>query len=296
MKEDIFMKKRQLLNPANIFIQTATSCNANCVNCPHTMTYKAKKVEHMKNTVWEKILNDLISMDFAGQLGLYLHYEPLTDLTIYNKIKDISTHTKAMATISTNGSLLTEENIHKLFDSNISYIVINMSSANRIKYAQAMDLDFDTTLHNIQTLIRIAGERGVKNKLAGINVPRTEATDINQFNELGLDIKINCESWANSRGGLLPHLSAKGKTSHFKIKKYCAQPETNFNIFCNGDVPICCQDWQQISNFANIMDNTIYEIFNGEVLKAITNKFKNGIYEYEMCKHCQKEFDFECGK
>jgi len=91
------------LHPEAIFIQLHTYCNSECINCPFEFTYNSVHQNgRMSKSTWNKILTDLIEMDYSGQVGFYLHHEPLIDKTLFNKIKDINEKTKAYVVLSTN--------------------------------------------------------------------------------------------------------------------------------------------------------------------------------------------------
>ena len=277
-------------HPEAIFIQLHTYCNATCLNCPHPFTYKTLHPKgRMSDATWRKILNDIIEMDYKGQVGFYLHHEPLLDKTLFDKIKDINRKTNAHVVLSTNAGLLTEKKAKLLVESNPRRVHININSGNKIEYESSMKLNYDTTIKNAKYFIELA-----KGKIElEINCPVMEGFDVVSLKSIFPDTKVNTEYWANSRGGLLPEIAHYEKENRFKLDNYCTQPSQNFNILYDGSTIVCCNDWMHESkkDSKNIHDSSILEIYNR--IKKLEYTFKKGDYsKYRMCKICSKEMSF----
>ncbi len=277
-------------HPEAIFIQLHTYCNASCLNCPHDFTYKTHHPSgKMSQTTWEKILIDLINMNYKGQIGFYLHHEPLIDKNLFEKINDINKKTNAYVVLSTNGALLTENSIKKLLEFRPRKVHININSGNKTEYENSMGLYFEETIHNTKNFISQA-----KNLIdIEINCPVIEGYDVQKLKEIFSDVKVNLEFSANSRGGLLPEFKLKEKASRFKIDNYCKQPSQNFNILYDGSVLLCCMDWMHETkkDFMNIHDSNILNIY--KEAKKLEDNFKRGDYsQYKMCENCSDEMGF----
>lgn len=278
------------IHPEAIFIQLNTYCNATCINCPHIFTYKEiHEKGSMNEKTWHKILADLIEMDYRGQVGFYLHHEPLIDATLYDKIKEVNSRTNAYVVISTNGSLLNEGNRKKLIEANPQKVHININSGIEEEYEKSMGLSFKNTIKNIQDFIQEA-EGLIEIE---INCPVMEGYDAKSLKILFPSVKVNLDNYANSRGGLLPNLFGKVKGSHFKVDDYCVQPSKNFNILFDGSVIVCCIDWMHESkkDFCNVNDYSIIELYSK--VRELEESFKEGNYsKYKMCELCSSEMGF----
>ncbi|MCB0750194.1 MAG: glycosyltransferase, partial [Ignavibacteriae bacterium] len=280
-----------ILHPEAIFIQLHTHCNAECINCPFEFTYnKIHQNGRMSESTWKKILTDLINMDYSGQVGFYLHHEPLIDKTLFDKIKDINEKTKAYVVLSTNGQLLNEENILKLIKSKPKKVHLNINSGNKKEYEESMKgLHFETTINNCTNFI----EKAKDIIDIEINCPIIEGFDVNSLKSIFPQVKVNLDYWANSRGGLLTQFYKENKGSRFKGENYCTQPSQNFNILFDGSVVACCMDWMHETkkDFMNINNSSIIEVYN--VVKKIEKQFIKGDYsKYNMCNACSKEMGF----
>lgn len=278
------------IHPEAIFIQLNTYCNATCINCPHIFTYKEiHEKGSMSEKTWHKILSDLIEMDFRGQVGFYLHHEPLIDVTLYDKIREVNSRTNAYVVISTNGSLLSEGNRKKLINAKPHKVHININSGIEEEYEKSMGLNFKNTIKNAQNFIQEA--KGLVE--IEINCPVMEGYDVKSLEKLFPSVKVNLDYYANSRGGLLPDLFGKVKGSHFKVDDYCVQPSKNFNILFDGSVIVCCIDWMHESKkeYGNVNDSSIIELYLK--VRELEEKFKKGDYsKYKMCEFCSTEMGF----
>jgi SAM-dependent methyltransferase len=286
--------KMENIHPQAIFIQLNTFCNAYCINCPHDFTYKTIHPKgRMNDYTWNKIISDLIQTDYRGQVGFYLHHEPLIATDLFEKINDVNIKTKAFVVISTNGALLNESNIENLVSSKPSKVHININSGDKAEYENSMKLNFEDTIQNIRNFINTA--KGIID--IEINCPVMQGFNVKKLNDLFPDVIVNLDYAANSRGGLLPDLLQNQKKSRFNNNSFCEQPTQNFNILYDGSVIVCCMDWMHESkkDFRNIHQASIQDIYND--VKKINYNFERGDYSaYKMCKICSQEMDFNIEK
>ncbi|MCJ7722381.1 radical SAM protein [Candidatus Bathyarchaeota archaeon] len=280
--------------PKAIFIQLTTACNAACINCPHPFTY-GKNGYHtkgiMSENVWSSLVEQLKKARYRGQVGLYLHSEPLLAKSLYDRILDINMNTSAFVVLSTNATLLNKMNRNKLIAAKPKKIHININSADKQQYEKMTGLDYDTTFENTTKFIQEARS----NISIEINCPVLPGVDTHKLVKCFPRVRVNTKFWATSRGGLVQGVSAKGKRSRFLIRKYCMQPSQNFNVLWDGAVILCCADWGQESksDFPNIRDVDLFETYSGPLMTQIRKEFKQGNYtRYKICSMCADEMDF----
>jgi pyruvate-formate lyase-activating enzyme len=278
-------------HPQAIFLQLTTRCNARCINCPHPSTYGKKEQGEMGDEVWGAILSSIVKNGYSGQVGMYLHGEPLLHNNIYTKIRAINRETRAHVVLSTNGSSLTNSTIDKLLEARPKLIHININSGVREQYEFMTGLLYDRCISGATRLIERA--RGFID--IEINCPVMPEVDTAKLRSLFPSVKVNDEYWANSRGGLLSVKVPSGKGSRFQIDSYCRQPDQNFNILYDGSCLVCCIDWAQesVSDFPSILEEDLFNIYNGALMNTIRSEFRGGDYSrYKMCLMCSEEMGF----
>ena len=282
-------------HPEAIFVQLTTGCNAKCISCPHPFTYGKSgghKSGNMSEDTWARLLRQIIDAGYQGQVGLYLHHEPLMVKALEQRIRDVNRHTNAFVVLSTNGALLDKDRRRRLIDAGPRTVHINISSADPAQYEAIMKLPFEPTRQNTLAFIREA--RGFVN--VEINVPLLPGVDAGLFREVFPGVKINSEFWANSRGGLLENVSAQEHGSRFKLGGFCKQPTQNFNVLYDGSVILCCQDWahETKQDFPNIRDQNLFDTYRSALMQKIRREFRNGNYtRYRACDKCADEMGFD---
>lgn len=65
-----------------VVIETSSFCNRTCVFCPNVSGLRTN-AETMPMPVYDRILDDLVAIDFGGSILFHLYNEPLADDHIY---------------------------------------------------------------------------------------------------------------------------------------------------------------------------------------------------------------------
>lgn len=290
------MRNAMLKHPRAIFVQLATSCNAECARCPHRFTY-GREGKHAKGTmsdeVWYRLLDQVAHAHYYGQIGLYLHHEPLTVASLDQRIREVNERTVAFAVVSTNAALLLDDERHRsLIDAQPRRIHLNICSAEREQYGTLMPgLDYDAVFWNARKFIEAAYGKIV----VEINCPVADGVDVGKLVQAFPGVQVNVQHWANSRGGLLPNVSAVGHGTQFKLDRHCVQPTINFNVLWDGSVILCCQDWAHESkpDFPAITEQDLFKTYDGVLMNQIREEFSVRNYRrYQMCRKCAVEMDF----
>ena len=55
----------------------------------------------------------------------------------------------------------------------------------------------------------------------------------------------------------------------------------------NGDVVLCCVDWERTTVFGNIHEQSLREIWNSEKYRAYRRRMKERDLAGTLCEHCQ---------
>jgi radical SAM protein with 4Fe4S-binding SPASM domain len=70
------------------------------------------------------------------------------------------------------------------------------------------------------------------------------------------------------------------------MKKPCYQPSMKSIMDWNGDVYVCCEDWNKEVSFGNVYEQSFSSIWLSEKLQDIREKLQNGIRTFSACKNC----------
>ena len=261
--------------PEAVFLQTINRCNARCVICPYKDTYVHAPTEVMPLELYEKILRELTPA-YEGHIGLYLHCEPLLD----SRLPELITLAKercpmSSVAISTNASLLDEENTGKICNSPLDSITFNINGGTRETYEKMMPpLKWDTAIGNIEYFLK-----QFKNR-KDINFIKTN----DNFQESELlkaifpDVTVVDQYWAVNRGGSVAINKPQDAKNRFKstVKK-CKQLSANLSITSDGSLLLCCNCWAKEVVLGNAHDSNIMDLWNHSPLKH---------HNHPVCKKC----------
>ncbi len=277
--------------PLGVDIGTTNLCNAACIMCPHS---KLKKMGTMDMNLYRKIIDNCYKLNIKI-ITLSFFGEPFLDKTIVKKIKYAKEKGMTVGFYS-NASLLTEELSKEIIEAKLDSITISFDGATKETYEKIRkNLKFEVTKRNVLGLINIRKRLNKKNPKINLVLVELEENkrEIKKFyNEWkekveGINI-INMRNWAND-------IQKEGtkESFHFnkKIKrKPCALIWLKMVVDWNGDVVLCCDDWNHSTILGNLKNQTIEEIWNGEKLRAIRQAhIKGEFYRVPLCAGCNKK-------
>ena len=181
----------------------------------------------------------------------------------------------------TNGSLIDEYKAKKLIESGVDLIDISFEGFSKEIYESARKgLDFDVVSSNILRLCEYA--KGSRTRVNLVVVMKDEYKKYEkQFVGYWKDkvAKIYLNKIHNWGGGLGIKINKKPVVCHTLW--------TQFVIIWNGDVSICCMDFDSKNIVGNINEQSMSELWNGTKYKALRKQMLNcKISEIEVCKDC----------
>jgi radical SAM protein with 4Fe4S-binding SPASM domain len=290
--------------PRMIQIQTNSLCNGRCVFCPYSETSKRFEQGTMDIALYEKIVKEAISNPFTTSMLFELHNEPLLDSRIFGLIKYVKDlDSSKECSCVTNGLLLDKFDFKDIKDSRLNRLTISMNAFTREKYEECCGLNYDRIMNNIDLLIK---DERLRRKLSlSFVVTEDTASEISQAPKYwkGKNVKTRTLELLNRAGTLSKYEKLKPKSDPInysfgqKIDKYiiskavkitgCYEVFHKINILYNGDVILCCHDWNRTTVLGNLKNSSIKEIWNSprtnEIRKLILKKKYS---EIECCRNC----------
>ncbi len=115
----------------SIGLEITSHCNRRCSYCPVSIVPRIHSQERMEDAVIERVVHDLASIDYAGNICLNLYNEPTSDrpflLETVAKIRDRVP--RSNITFSTNGDYLDREYLDAVVDAGLSEMIISIHTA-----------------------------------------------------------------------------------------------------------------------------------------------------------------------
>jgi len=228
------------------------------------------------------------------RLMLYLMNEPLLDPNIAGRInlaKELNPNVGIH--ILTNGSLLTERRGDALLDSALDWMGISVHGYSEEAYKEAMGLSRDVTYGRVERFVKKAiARRGPEWLMITFNgggpvTGEERESELRYFRDLGVK-RISYFGVSISRAGNVPHLPAP---SHSRIQG-CNSiwwPEM-MHILFNGDVILCCMDWQRRVVLGNLMHQSMEELWHsaayGRVRETVAGQ--QALSKGFPCERCEE--------
>lgn len=280
-----------MLMPEVIYIETTSVCNAACIMCPHEQM--ERKQGTMSDLNFEATINGMKDIDLAN-LTLFLHKEgePLLDRKLPDRIKYAKANLKGVkeVVINTNASRLTEELSVALINSGLDKIYFSLDGASPDTYNKIrIKLDYHKVVANIENFFRIKKEMKSNIKvIVQMVVSDDNRHEVEQYNEKWG--KEDCNVYIKPMHCYLDGgRSSFPKVNTAKQLHVCEDPFRMMVVYSNGDVGICCWDYNNEYKIGNVQDDSMLNLFNNERfnhLREMQSKKECG--EIAPCNRCMR--------
>ncbi len=234
-----------------IEIETYNRCNGTCSFCPVSKNIDPRPEHLMPRELFEKIIDDLASMDYKGELCTFSNNEPFLD----DRIIELNAYARkklpnARMHLYTNGTLLTLDKFQAIMEHLDELIIDN--------YRQ--DLKMIKPVQQIYDFVNEHDE--YKGRVSIV---------------LRKPVEI-----LTSRGGDAPNRE--------NIKSFpensCALPFEQMIVRPDGKVSLCCNDPLGKNTLGDLNKQTLEEVWYGAPYTRIRELIASGRKNWDHCKNC----------
>jgi radical SAM protein with 4Fe4S-binding SPASM domain len=268
-----------LSTPYVVHIETNNTCNFKCKFCFESndkiLEEYGIKRGFMKREVFEKIIDDLKA--FPGKVKrIYFHVagEPLLHKDIIHFIQYTkSAEVAEQLVMFTNGVLLTEKLGTELAHSGLDIIQISVEGVSEEKYEEVTGrkIDYEAFIENIRHLYNEKpSSLHIHAKIIDCNLTDEEKNKFYcDFKEISDECYIEqlldiCPSDVmDTTMGNGQSFTQEGKD--LKEKLVCTIPFYVVDINYDGTVDACSCDWRRKLIMGNVVNETLYNIWNGKM-------------------------------
>ncbi len=286
-------KKIKKIEPKILQIENTNLCNAKCIMCPHTIMKRKKKVMGLEK--FKKILDNVMKHYKIKRLTITGFGEPFMDKEIIEKIKYADKKYPQLKTeIYTNASLLTKKITEELLKTNIKKITFSINGTQK-NYKKIMGLNYENTKKNV--LFFLNQKKKLSHRVLcniSLMVLKENKKDIKNFMNFWKPLADSVRIYAPSDWAGTLDLELIQKTP-FKNKRWpCFALWNNITVDVNGDVIMCCRDYESKVKFGNLLTGKIRDIKkirNSEKFKNLLKKQLSFDFLTPVCKTCDNSFD-----
>ena len=301
--------------PLGLCIEPTNICNFKCIQCPVSLPHFRQTVGelgHMDMALYRKVLRDIAAMGKLKNLNLYGDGEPLANPNIVEMIKTARDMDVAdLITVTTNGSLLTEDLARDLLSSGLTYLRVSIYALDDDELLRITSTNTKTShiYDNLATFRAMRDKTGQQTPFLYVKMLDTYSDANDRFKQLYQPIadQTNIETPMNWNGyeglDLISKVDSEGKTDQTKIqgfyeesgksgvKRCCTTAFHSLNIKRNGDVTICIVDWNKGTMVGNIEEESLSQIWYGQRLTDFRRmQIEDRRHENVSCKHCNYLF------
>lgn len=284
----MMLEKEPFINQIRtLIIETTNACNYHCTFCPREKMTRQQGV--MDFGLFKKIIDEAQHYNLR-EIDLNNFGEPLLDKMLVERIKYIKSKLKNVTvSFNTNASLLNGELATNLINSGLDEIRLSIYASNPENYRQMTKQgDFNDVRENIIKFAELKKKLG-KNKpvtcLGFLQSPDVKES-FDEWKELWerhVDKILNSAKPHNLFGG-----RAYCKINK-KIKRMtCGRVHQIANIWQNGDVSLCCIDFDGKVVFGNINDKSLKDILESEAYQKMVKMHEGNFLNcpLPLCDNC----------
>ncbi len=287
----VFKKEKPLPSfPRVVQIQTRTGCNARCVFCPNSLLADSIPHEAMEWELFTKIADELTKHPVV-RISPYLMNEPLMDRELGKKISYLAERKRpeTVIKINSNGALLDQEMGEALIESGLDRINFSVHGITKETYeSQMVGMKLEKVLNNIDRFLELKAKKGSKKPRVRVTMVRTQAIE----RELGeikeywkkREVKVNIRPLENRAQS---EIASKGlNPKRWRPFTFCNRLFEQAYILSNGDVVLCCVDWERTTILGNLKNQSLEEIWNSPRFMEIRKRYLEGDLDGLLCKRC----------
>jgi wyosine [tRNA(Phe)-imidazoG37] synthetase (radical SAM superfamily) len=279
------MRPYETIIPAHLAIETTNICNASCVFCPSPAQTRKKGTMDME--LFKKIIEDAKSLNCVDVITHGGMGEPLCDKNISKRIEFEKKAIQPVVQLHTNGELLNEETIYRLFDSGLDVLSISLNAYYPGIYKKLTGLNYQRIKNNTERALAIKREKGYETDIRITMVRRkeTEQEEVEDFTNYWRSFTPHVavhpvKNWKDFSENTL-----RGKSTP------CKWIWRTLSIKWDGKVSVCHEDYDNKAVIGNLNRERIVDVFNCDTLKEIRNSFYEGqTPPADLCGDCSRVY------
>ncbi len=286
--KDVFESANWVNRPQELNIEITSICDSKCIHCPREAMDRRMKA--MDFDLFKKVVDEAAEMQIPALCpNGYGEISTVKDMEKYlNYITD--REHKFDMLINTNGYRMNEDVQelyikHKVGMLNICIDGATPETAEKVR----VNLKLDQIEKNIHNLMRLRKERGLdypKIRAGFVVIPENEH-EVEMFVEKWKDVVdfVGVDGYSN-RAGSLDEKYGKIDVDANK-NRTCILPFKTINVWANGEVVICCNDWNSELVVGDLSKQSLKEVWHGEEFAKVRRAHIAGKGDQvSVCANC----------
>ena len=291
--------------PLNIELEPTYYCNLKCPFCPRTVNSGERTSEHMKSSIWDKILKEC-SDHRMPSMQMDHEAESMMNPKFFDILKETTEAGIFDTWLHTNAQMLTEKNGEKLIKNGLKKLNISIDANTKETYELLrVGGKYEKLIKNVENFLKLK-------KKYNATYLRVRVSFVEQ-KENFKEKKDFFEFWKSKEGintitfqrcmDVMPfekkdpdsNLTEEQLDEKYKDDKpfYCFAPWETPTIEENGKITPCLKPVREHNKSFYIGDlskgDTIEQAWNSEKMNKLRNQHLKGQwYKNDMCRTCVK--------
>ncbi len=284
--------------PSIIIIDVTNLCNLRCPVCPVTFAMTRPR-NLMKMDVFRAIIDDFRDIDAKPEIYFNFSGEPTLNANLPDFIAYATKHGHKTF-LSTNATKLDETMCERLIEAGLGRVNLCMDGFSKeAQETYRVRSDFDKVKANIELFL------DTRKRLGSATPECVLQTLLTAYSEDQVD---DMAAWANGAGfdkvrfktfsiGSYTSEEEKREHSHFlptktEYKRHgegiaqptCMTPTFQTVVFWNGDLGLCCIDYDQMVKLPNVLDKGFINAYLSD--EAVAARHAGHLKQFDICQGC----------
>lgn len=287
--KDIVQPRQQV--PSQITIEVTNICNARCTICPAANMTRERKV--MGFQLFKKVIDELAEINYSGLVIPELVGESLLAPNFVDYLRYIRERLPdAEVELFSNASKLDKVAEPILNEDLLDTLIVSFDGGTKETYeAVRRGLSFDKVSSNVHNFLSRRSELGKKKPHVEIHMVVTKENHHTKgrlrelFEDADVVVFVGYVNWGGQHG---TSSHPKGKMASFLRKlNFCGFLNYVMCIMANGDVALCCMDFDGREIIGDVRSHSIMDVWNGEKRNQKIDDLKHRRFErLPLCAGC----------
>lgn len=283
--------------PKNLMIELTNACNLRCTMCYNRLMKRKKGF--MDKETYKLVLENAKEIGIE-MIGLYTTGESLLHPQIFDYIKQAKDMGFRYVYLTTNGNLLNEEKIKKIFESGLDSIKFSIDGTSKESYEKIrVGGNFETLYGNIKTLRDMRDKLKSKLKIyASFVLTNKNSHELKEFKNFwkGLIDEVMVAVVGNQSNlqekefnKLIP---GELKDKIVKTRDYCNLLWNRIIMTFDGKFTICSEDFEADLVYGDIHNESMKDAWNNDKMKAYRAMWKTRDFRLSpRCATCTSDIE-----
>ncbi len=263
--------------PRNILFELTNACNHSCGFCYNRVMVRRRG--HLNLDLFKRLINEAAALG-TQEAGFATTGEPFASPIIFDCIAEAKRAGIAYTYLSTNGAMLSEAKVQRLFQSGLDSIKFSINAGNRESYKRIHGRDdFEHVLDMVRLIDAQRTNRGCGMKLFSTTILTKETQgEENALRRLA-GHHFDDMFFAMETG-------ATGPTNSCEYELPCPLLFNRTHVTWEGYMTICCVDFENSLVVADLRETTLREAWHNPLFQRMRQRHLEKDVTGTLCDVC----------